>query len=166
MTEKRDPINPTDDAARALAATLFRDARIASLGFLDPETGGPAVSRIVCAHYGQGRLVTLVSDLSHHSKALDLDPRCSLLVGDHIGRGDPLAHPRMTVIARATRLPADAKRDEAFAERYLSLHPKTKLYFGFADFAFWRFDLVRIDLNGGFGKAYRLTPEDVASIAA
>jgi putative heme iron utilization protein len=162
MNDKINPIRPTDDDARALAATLLNASTLASLGTVDPETGGPAVSRIIIAHFGGGRLVTMVSDLSLHTKALDRDPRCSLLIGE-AGKGDPLAHPRMTVIANAVRLPMEAKEDEAFAGRFLALHPKTKLYFGFTDFAFWRFDLQRVDLNGGFGKAYRLSPADLAS---
>jgi heme iron utilization protein len=162
MNDKINPIRPTDDDARSIASTLLDGARIASLGTVDPETGGPAVSRVIIAHFGAGRLVTMISDLSLHTKALDRDPRCSLMIGE-AGKGDPLAHPRMTVIANAVRLPMEAKADEDFAGRFLALHPKTKLYFGFADFAFWRFDLLRIDLNGGFGKAYRLSPADVSA---
>jgi hypothetical protein len=161
MNDKINPIRETDDSARAMAAELLAGNTLASLGTVDPETGGPAVSRIVIAHYGAGRLVTMISDLSLHTKALDRDPRCSLLIGE-AGKGDPLAHPRMTVIAKAMRLPMEAKADDAFAGRFLALHPKTRLYFGFTDFSFWRFDIVRVDLNGGFGKAYRLTPEDLA----
>ncbi|MCU0830299.1 MAG: pyridoxamine 5'-phosphate oxidase family protein [Rhizobiaceae bacterium] len=161
MNDKINPIRPTDNDARAIAAALLREARVASLGTVDPDTQGPAVSRIVVAHYGAGRVVTMISDLSLHTKALDKDPRCSLLIGE-AGKGDPLAHPRMTVIANAVRLPPDAKADEEFAGRFLALHPKTRLYFGFTDFSFWRFDIVRVDLNGGFGKAYRLEPADLA----
>jgi heme iron utilization protein len=162
MNDKINPIRPTDDEARATAAALLAGVRIAALGTIDPETGGPAVSRIILAHYGAGRLVTMISDLSLHTKALTADARCSLLIGEP-GKGDPLAHPRMTVIAEAKRLGPDAKADAAFVEVFQRLHPKTKLYFGFADFAFWRFDILRVDLNGGFGKAYRLFPTDLAS---
>ena len=162
---RRNPIRETDDEARAIVAGLLSDAQIASLGFIDPETGGPAVSRIIVTHYGKGRLVTLISDLSGHAKALAADKRCSLLIGE-AGKGDPLAHARMTVIGEATRLGPDAKADPDFAGLFLKRHPKTKLYFGFGDFAFWRFDIRRIDLNGGFGKAYRLAPDDLAQIGA
>ena len=162
MAEKRNPINETDDEARALVRDLLAEARLCSLAFVDPETGGPSASRIIISHYGKGRLVTLVSDLAAHAKALDADPRCALLIGEP-GKGDPLAHARMTVIAKARRMPPEAKADLDFAEAFIACHPKTRLYFGFADFAFWQFEPLRIDLNGGFGKAYRLTPADIAA---
>ena len=160
MNDKINPVRAVDDEARALVADLLKQARIAALGFVDPETGGPAVSRIILGHFGRLRLMTLISDLSAHARALAADGRCSLLIGE-AGKGDPLAHPRMTVIARAMRLPAEAKADAAIAQAFVAMHPKTKLYFGFADFAFWGFEVSRIDLNGGFGKAYRLMPADL-----
>ena len=161
MTDKINPIRTTDDEARGLAKTLLRDARFASLAFNDIPTGGPSISRIVVASIpGQG-LVTLISDLSAHSKALLLDNRCALLIGEP-GKGDPLAHPRMSVIAEAVRLPEAMKENGTLVEPFLAMHPKTKLYFNFLDFAFWRFSISRVDLNGGFGKAYHLTPDDIA----
>jgi heme iron utilization protein len=161
MSDKRNPIRETDDEARAIAKALLAEARIASLAFIDPETGGPSVSRIIIADFGKARLATLISDLSLHTKALVQNPQCALLIGEP-GKGDPLAHPRMTILAKAARMPDEAKDDTAFAAQFQALHPKTQLYFGFADFAFWHFETIRIDLNGGFGKAYRLQPDDVA----
>lgn len=161
MNDKINPIRPVDDEAKALAASLLAGASIASLATVDPETGGPSVGRVLIASYGGGRLVTMISDLSLHTQALDRDPRCALLVGEP-GKGDPLAHARLTVIATASRMPAEAKADAAFAGAFLARHPKARLYFGFTDFSFWRFDCIRIDLNGGFGKAYRLLPADLA----
>jgi heme iron utilization protein len=158
--QKKDPIRPTDDAARALASKLLREARIAALAFTDITTGGPSISRVIIANMpGQG-LLTLISDLSAHTQALALYPKCALLLGEP-GKGDPLSHPRMSVMAEAVRLPDALKGKADFAVPFLEAHPKTKLYFNFADFAFWRFSIVRVDLNGGFGKAYRLTPDDL-----
>jgi heme iron utilization protein len=159
-TPKKDPIRATDDEARALASRLLREARIAALAFTDITTGAPSISRVIVASLpGQG-LLTLISDLSAHTQALALYPKCALLLGEP-GKGDPLSHPRMSVMAEAVRLPDALKGKADFAVPFLEAHPKTKLYFNFADFAFWRFSIVRVDLNGGFGKAYRLTPDDV-----
>ncbi len=161
MNEKINPIRTTDDEARGLAKTLLRDTRFGSLAFMDKASGGPSVSRIIVACIpGQG-LVTLISDLSAHSHALALDARCALLIGEP-GKGDPLAHARMSVVAQAVRLPEIMKENASLAEPFLAMHPKTKLYFNFLDFAFWRFSISRVDLNGGFGKAYQLTPDDLA----
>jgi putative heme iron utilization protein len=50
-----------------------------------------------------------------------------------------------------------------FQQRYLSRHPKAALYAGFADFSFWLMDVHRAYLNGGFGKAFTLTAEDLST---
>jgi heme iron utilization protein len=156
--KKVDVLRPVDDAVLALTHKLAVEARTASLGFVDPESGGPAVSRIMIASIGAS-LLTLISDLSAHAKALTLDPRCALLIGE-AGKGDPLAHARMSVIGVCKRLPQSAKDDDVLAGAFLAIHPKAQLYFGFGDFAFWRFEVTRIDLNGGFGKASRLSAGD------
>ena len=161
MNDKINPIRETNDEARGLAKTLLRDARFASLAFTDIPTGGPSVSRIIVASIPSHGLVTLISDLSAHSQALALVDKCALLIGEP-GKGDPLAHPRMSVIANAVRFPEAMKENAALVEPFLAMHPKTKLYFNFLDFAFWRFSISRVDLNGGFGKAYHLTPDDIA----
>jgi heme iron utilization protein len=161
MNDKINPIRTTDDEARSLAKTLLRDARFASLAFTDIPTGGPSISRIIVASIPNQGLVTLISDLSAHSQSLTLQGRCALLIGEP-GKGDPLAHPRMSIIATAVRLPEAMKESASLVEPFLEMHPKTKLYFNFLDFAFWRFSIARVDLNGGFGKAYNLTPDDIA----
>ena len=45
--------------------------------------------------------------------------------------------------------------------RFLARHPKSKLYAGFADFAFWRMQVASAHLNGGFARAADLTAADV-----
>ena len=152
------PIRPTDDEARALARQLIADARIAALA-VTLKDGAPYVSRIAFGTTPEGAPLTLVSDLAHHTRALRANPRCSLLVGEAAGRGDPLTHPRLTLMATARFLP-DAER-AAQAAHYLATHPKAKLYIGFADFHLVTFDVTRAHLNGGFGKAFTLTPEDL-----
>jgi heme iron utilization protein len=158
------PVRPVDDEALGLARRLAAEARTASLAFMDAETGGPSVSRILIGFTGGGAL-TLVSDLSAHAAALLADPRCALLVGE-AGKGDPLAHARISVIATAQKLPSSAKQQAALADPFLALHPKARLYFGFGDFHFWQFAVVRADLNGGFGKAYRLGAAEWAKALA
>ena len=43
----------------------------------------------------------------------------------------------------------------------LARQPKAKLYAGFADFAFWRMQIVSAHLNGGFARAADLTAADL-----
>ena len=103
-----------------------------------------------------GTPVILVSTLSAHTAALDADPRCSLLVGEP-GKGDPLAHPRITHRLQRSAAGTRNARGTRVRRRYLNRHPKAELYAGFADFAFFRLEPRGASLNGGFGRAYRLS---------
>jgi hypothetical protein len=49
----------------------------------------------------------------------------------------------------------------AYKQTWLDTLPKARLYYGFTDFMMFRLDPLGIDLNGGFGKAYRLSPDDL-----
>jgi len=155
------PIQPTDDDARTLARALIDTARFGALGVLDPETEMPMVSRVAVGTAETGMPVTLVSDLSHHTRALKAHPRCSLLVGEPLPKGDPLTHPRLTLQCHVRFITRD---DAAFAglrAHYLKTHPKAKLYIDFSDFSFAALAPQLAHLNGGFGKAFTLMPEDL-----
>ena len=158
---KIDPIRETDDEARALARGLIDGARYGALGVRDPETGAPMVSRVAVATAPDGTPVSLVSDLSHHTKALKADPVCSLLVGEPGPKGDPLTHPRLTLQCRAEFLRHGAEGHAEMRAHYLATHPKAGLYIDFADFSFAILRVHDAHLNGGFGKAFRLTPADL-----
>lgn len=154
--QKTDPIRPTDDAARALAAGLMEQARTGALGVIDPQTGSPMVTRIASCLLN-GAMHILVSDLSAHTAALRADPRVSLLLGEAGPKGDPLTHPRLTLQCHAA--PADKA---ALRDLWLARYPKAKLYIDFADFNFFRLQMQAGFLNGGFGQAFRLTPADLS----
>ncbi len=155
------PIRPTDDEARSLARGLIASARYGALGVTEPETGAPMVTRVAVGTDDGGRPASLVSDLSHHTRALRANPACSLLVGEPGGRGDPLTHPRLTLQARASFVRAGDPGHAALRARWLADHPKSKLYIDFGDFSFVVFAVERAYLNGGFGKAFHLTAEDL-----
>jgi putative heme iron utilization protein len=161
QNEQKDVRQSVDAEARRLAKTLLRKARYAALGTLEVSDGAPSVSRVSLATAMDGAPGFLISALSGHTANLATDQRCSLLVGEP-GKGDPLAHPRMTLIGRARKLEAGAHKD-AFERRYLSRHPKASLYAGFSDFSFWVVKIDRGYLNGGFGKAFTLTAADLAT---
>jgi putative heme iron utilization protein len=158
MTERAaDPVRPTDAEARALARAIVAAARFGALGVIEPEGGAPMVTRVAVVPDADGVPMTLVSTLSAHTAALEADPACSLLLGEPGAKGDPLTHPRLTLQARAEAA------DKAQARtRYLKLYPKAQLYYDFGDFRLMRLAPVAAFLNGGFGKAYNLTPEDLA----
>lgn len=151
------PFRPVDDAARTLARALLDGARTAALGVIDPESGGPMVTRIAVAS-SQGRVLALISDLAAHSRALASDPRASLLIAGPPAKGDPLTHPRLTLQCRA-RFEQDGR--DSLRGTWLNAHPKAAIYVDFNDFRFVSFDILQGYLNGGFGKAYVMTRDDV-----
>lgn len=160
--EPRQVLRPTDDQARRMARGLIRTARFGALAALEPETGHPLASRVATATDLDGTPVILTSALSGHTAAIRQTPSCSLLVGEP-GKGDPLAHPRTTLFCQARPVDRNSEAHQRLRQRYLLRHPKAGLYVDFGDFSFFRLDLERASLNGGFGKAFELSREDLLS---
>ncbi len=159
MTDKPKVIRDTDDDARRQARILLRGARFAAIGVIDPENGFPSVSRVLLGTDIDGAAVILVSNLSAHTGALLADPRASLLTGEP-AKGDPLAHPRLTLQCLAESVERDSPVHARLRGRFLARHPKSQLYIDFPDFRFFRLVPERASLNGGFGRAYHLGKED------
>lgn len=161
MNDKpRNVIRETDADAIRLAKTLLRSARFGAIATLEAGTGVPFASRVGVATDVDGTPLILVSQLSAHTQAILADPRCSLLLGEP-GKGDALAHPRITLICNAARLETGSPERARAERRYLNRNPKAKLYVGLGDFAFFRLEVERASLNGGFGKAYLFTRENL-----
>ncbi|WP_210492695.1 HugZ family protein [Microvirga antarctica] len=155
----QDPTLPVDDDARALAKALLRTARAGTLATLDAN-GSPFASLVALSTTIDGTPIILTSSLSAHTQYLAANPICSVLVAA-IGKGDPLAHPRLTVLATARPLARDAAETAETRRRYLAHQPKAALYVDFPDFGFWRLDVTQASLNGGFGRAYRMSAADL-----
>lgn len=145
---------------KSLAKQLLRVTRAGSLATLDRNTGHPFASLVNIATDSDGAPLILISRLSTHTANLEADARASVLLAA-TGKGDPLAHPRLTLIGGFVRLARDDPREPRLRRRFLSRHPKSELYAGFADFSFWRLDTVSAHLNGGFARAADLTAADV-----
>ncbi|WP_417424540.1 HugZ family protein [Hoeflea sp.] len=160
MKEPVNIIRDTDDQARGLARRLVRGARFAAIAVCEPDTGFPFVSRVLTGIDTDGTPVILISALSTHTAALRADPRASLLFGEP-GKGDPLAHPRITVRTNAEQVSRDDPSHQRLRSRFIARHPKATLYVDFGDFAFFRMVPVSASLNGGFGKAYALEAADL-----
>ena len=143
--------------AGAAARRLLRTVRSGALATLTPG-GEPYVSLVSVASLPDGSPVLPLSTLAVHTQHLLHDPRCSLLL-DSAGRGDPLAHPRLTVTGRAVEA-TPAERD-AWRARFLRRHPKAEVYVDFGDFAFWRLDMGGARVIGGFGRIDGLEAGDL-----
>ena len=140
--------------ARALL-TLARG----SLGSLAERDGTlyPFVSLVLPAQSQQGELILLLSDLSDHAKNLQRDARASLLMDGTLELKEPLTGPRLTLLGEV-RVSPDQPGDKA---RYLAVHPEAALYAGFGDFRFYRFRILEGLFVAGFGRIFRLTPEEL-----
>ena len=165
MAEKNNPVRETDEHAIELARKLMFENRYGAIGVLEPKTGVPLVSRISLACSTQHGIFFSASDLSLHSKALALDATCSLLLGEP-GKGDGLAHPRITLVCETRRLPNSDAKYSLLRAKFLEVHPKAELYIDFADFGFYPLEIKRAYLNGGFGKAYHLDADDLVFFEA
>jgi putative heme iron utilization protein len=152
-------IRQTDDDARMLARQLIRASPFASLATLGAD-GFPLASLISVATGPDGATLLLVSRLSGHTGNLLARPRLSLLFA-RPGKGDPLAHPRISVAGEAEALDRDSAAGEQARRRFLARQPKAQLYVDFPDFLLVRVAIRSASLNGGFGKAYELTAEDL-----
>jgi putative heme iron utilization protein len=102
----------------------------------------------------------LISRLSTHTANLEIDGRASLLLAD-VGRGDPLAHPRLTLLGTFAQIGREDRQEPRVRRRFLARHPKSELYAGFGDFSFWRLAVVSAHLNAGFGRAADLKAAEV-----
>jgi putative heme iron utilization protein len=151
---------PEDFDPIAVAKDLLRVTRAGALATIDRNTGHPFSSLVNVATDADGSPLILVSRLSTHTANIEVDPRASVLLAS-TGKGDPLAHPRLTVLGTFVKLERDTPDGARVQRRFLSRHPKSKLYAGFGDFSYWRLKVVSAHLNGGFARAADLTASDI-----
>jgi len=145
---------------KGVAKALLRAVRAGTLATIDRNTGHPFASLVNVATDADGSPLILVSRLSTHTANLENDGRASVLLAA-TGRGDPLAHPRLTVLGAFAPVPRGDVSEERVRQRFLSKHPKSELYASFADFSFWRLAVVSAHLNAGFAKAADLRAADL-----
>jgi heme iron utilization protein len=145
---------------KALAKGLLRATRAGALATIDRNTDHPFASLVNVATDVDGAPLILVSRLSTHTANLEVDGRASLLLASS-GKGDPLAHPRLTLLGGFTQIAREGGGVQRVRRRFLARHPKSELYAGFADFSFWRLDVASAHLNGGFARAADLKAGDV-----
>ena len=138
---------------------LLADARWGTIASLDPEDGWPIATRVGLAMF-EGDPLIVVSALAAHTGALRADPRCSLLVGEP-GKGDPLAHPRVTLKCRAEEIAGETAELVSARAAYLEANPKAQLYVDLPDFAFMQLRIVEASYNAGFGKAYVISGDSL-----
>lgn len=157
----RDPHQDADSGAVSQAHAILDAARDGVLAVLDAG-GWPMTSRIALQTDAAGEPLALLSGLALHTAALGRDPRAALLIdesraGD--GRGMALTRARLSLQVTARMVAADAAED--LRRAWLDRDPKAAVYARLPDFRFWRLKIRGGLLNAGFGRAFRLTAEDL-----
>ncbi len=148
------------------ARLLLRSARAGTLA--TSIDGQPFASLVTPATAGDASVLLLLSGLSEHTRHLQAEPRCSLLLTGAASGPNPQTAPRLTITGLAA-----AEPDAALKARWVALHPYAAFYAGFGDFALWRVRPAAGLFIGGFASATRLRradltpdPEAVAAIGA
>jgi len=98
----------------------------------------------------EGNPIILISDLAEHSKNLQADARCSLILQPFAT--DMQSTGRATIIGLAEQLSTDDKA--ALGTTYLHQFPQATEYFAMADFCFWRIRPIKVRWIGGFGRIH------------
>jgi heme iron utilization protein len=140
---------------------LIRSQRTAALGTL--ADGAPFVSFVAYAAEAtmQGYLLHL-SQLAPHTRQLQADPRCSLLITEQDdGRDDVQTLARITLNGRAQSLLPDHAGYASARACYLEHFPAATMLFEFRDFALYRFVPEHARYIGGFARAYSLTQQQL-----
>ncbi|MEQ9554970.1 MAG: DUF2470 domain-containing protein [Rhodospirillales bacterium] len=117
----------------------------------------PYGSLVTYAPDTDGAPVFLFSGLSDHTSNLAKDARASLLVERALRHKNPQQGPRISVLG--TVAPTKDKRHRA---RFLARHPGAARYADFGDFGFFRMDIDRVHLVGGFARAQWLKAGEIA----
>jgi putative heme iron utilization protein len=148
----------SNSANRQARALLLKEYRGVLSTHSKAMPGYPFGSVVPYCLDDEGRPLILISRIAQHTHNLQLDAKCSLLVGER-GAEDVQAVGRVTLMAEAEKI-TDGVRIEAAAQRYYRYFPESESYHSAHDFDFWVLKPVRYRYIGGFGAIHWL--DDVA----
>jgi putative heme iron utilization protein len=146
------------EAAKHARQLLLKEYRGVLSTHSKSMPGFPFGSAVPYCLSEQGWPLILISRIAQHTKNLQADPRCSLLIAER-GVEDVQANGRLTVLAEA-RVLTGAQAVDAAAQRYYRYFPESRDYHRAHDFDFWVLQPVRWRYIGGFGAIHWL--DDVA----
>jgi heme iron utilization protein len=153
--ESRSKFDP-----RQAATKLLREARSGALATLVPGSGDPYCSLVNVATAIDGAPLMLLSNLALHTKNILADARVSLML-DERKENDPLEGARVMLMGRCAKISGTAASDS-----YLRRHPDARAYANFADFSFYRMEVMGAHLVAGFGRIVDLRPENILTEVA
>ncbi|CAM6126351.1 unnamed protein product [Calypogeia fissa] len=131
------------------ARTLVHQAPLGTLSTISQKYDGyPVGSMVTHATDDDGSIVLSISSLSPHTKDLEVNPQCSLLVPkDPTDKSETI----VTIIGEATTV---SDQDEASARAaYLKKHPGA-IWVDFGDFRFVRIQPRKVKYMSGIGTGF------------
>ena len=149
----------------ATVRALLRSCDRATLGTRErsddaPEgAGAPYASLVLLAVDHDAAPLLLLSDLADHTKNLQADPVCSLMIDGTRGLADPLTGARATL--QGSLHPCT---DTAALGRFVRRHPSAAMYAGFGDFNLYRMEVRRAHLVAGFGRIHWIGAEEAMAV--
>lgn len=157
------PVIPEPTHAERTRTLLYLNS-LATLSTLSrKQSGFPFGSLMPYALDNAGRPLFLISNMAMHTQNIKADPRASLFVTQPAADGDPLGAARATLIGNILQVTDEEKT--SVRELYLARHENSRYWVDFADFSFFRMDILDVYYVGGFGVMGWVTAADYAIAA-
>jgi putative heme iron utilization protein len=107
------------------------------------------------------RVYLHLSRLASHTRHMLEDPRVSLFIAEPDGTGkNPSALQRLNLQGTGAIVAPSDEPYEQVKQRYLAQFPRSRMLFGFGDFAIWELHMSDAHLVLGFGHAYHAHSAD------
>jgi putative heme iron utilization protein len=148
------------------AAALILSERWAAIATI--HEGQPLASHVAFAvEPGLTGLLFHISQMAAHTQALLEDPRACLAVGrPDTGDGDPQLLARVSLSGKVTAIEPDSGEFEVAKAVYVKRFPAAEMRFELGDFILFRFEIETARWVGGFGRAARMTGQQLAEAGA
>ena len=144
----------TDEIAIKIKEIINGNYQQAALGTID-DTGFPMVTKVIPMNYND-IVYLLISDLSEHTKNLNLNPNASLYFAQEEKHKIKSNNPRLTLqgLFKKLELKKDDPKFQMLLQNYNKIEPGAKMWGMFMDFNFYSFTEQKKIFVEGFGKAY------------
>lgn len=135
---------------------LVEKTKSASLSTVRPEDDIPFTSFVPFA-LDKGTPIIFISELAVHTKNLDKNSKCSLMVVK-VDKKDLMNSQRITFIGKMKKV--DDKEVKELKKLYLERFPDAEYLMELEDFSFYRMEIDKIYYIGGFGEIEWIKAED------
>ena len=145
----------TEEIAIKIKKIINGKYQQAALGTID-DMGLPMVTKIIPMNYDD-KIYLLISDLSEHTKNLNINPNASLYFAQEETHKIKSNNPRLTLqgFFKKIELKKDNPKFQILLKSYNKVEPGSKMWGMFTDFNFYVFSANKQIFVEGFGKAYQ-----------